>query len=87
MINYFKILNDFNFTEQNYIKEYLSQNVLSPKLAYFVSIKFSKIAIPYISVKDIIIQVEYQNKFYRYYVFSKSLCIYHIRITLKKKIE
>ena len=65
-------LNDFNFTEPNYIKEYLSQNVLSPKEAYLVSIKFSKITIPYISVKDIIIQVEYQNKFYRYYVFSKK---------------
>ena len=66
------MLNDFNFTEPNYIKEYLSQNVLSPKEAYLVSIKFSKITIPYISMKDIIIQVEYQNKFYRYYVFSKK---------------
>jgi len=65
-------LNDFNFTEPNYIKEYLSQNALSPKETYLVSIKFSKITIPYISVKDIIIQVEYQNKFYRYYVFSKK---------------
>ena len=64
-------LNDFNFTKPNYIKGYLSQNVLSPKEAYLVSIKFSKITIPFISVKDIVIQVEYQNKF-RYYVFSKK---------------
>ena len=41
-------LNDFNFTEPNYIKEYLSQNALSPKETYLVSIKFSKITIPYI---------------------------------------
>ena len=65
-------LNDFNFTKPNYIKGYLSQNVLSPKEAYLVSIKFSKITISFISVKDIVIKVEYQNKFYRYYVFSKK---------------
>ena len=78
-------LNDFNFTEPNYIKEYLNQNVLSPKEIYLVSIKFSKITIPYLSVKDIIINIKIN--FIDIMSFLKSLYIYHIRITLKKKIE
>ena len=65
-------INELNFTEPNYLKEYLSQNILQTKDIYVISIKFSKITLPYISLKDIIIQVEYQNKFYRYYIFSKK---------------
>ena len=65
-------LNDLNFTEPNYIKEYFRQNILSAKEIFFIAIKFSKITLPYISLKDLIIQVEYQSKFYRYYIFSKK---------------
>ena len=67
----------------------MSQNVLSPKEAYLVSIKFSKITISFISVKDIVIQVEYQNKFYRYYVFSKKPLYspYPNKIKEKNRIE
>ena len=65
-------INETNFTEPNYLKEYFSQNILSTKEIYLISIKFSKITLPYISIKNIIFQVEYQNKFYRYYIFSKK---------------
>ena len=65
-------LKEVNFTEPNYIKDYLSQNVLSTKEISLISIKFSKITLPYLSLKDLIIQIEYQNKFYRYYIFSKK---------------
>ena len=78
-------LNELNFTEPNYIKEYLSQNILQTKDMYLISIKFSKITLPYISIKDIIIQVEYQNKFYRYYIFSKKpLYLPHPKNTKEK---
>ena len=65
-------LKEINFTEPNCIKEYLSQNILQSKDIYTISMKFSKITLPYIPLNDIIIQVEYQNKFYRYYIFSKK---------------
>lgn len=65
-------LKELNFTEPNCIKEYVSQNILQIKDINLLSIKFSKITLPYLSLKDIIIQIEYQNKFYRYYIFSKK---------------
>ena len=82
-------LNDINFTEPNCIKEYLSQNILSTKEIFFISIKFSKITLPYVSLKDLIIQVEYQNKFYRYFIFSKKPLYlpYPNNINQKNKIK
>ena len=65
-------LKELNFTEPNCIKEYVSQNILQTKEINLVSIKFSKITLPFLSLKDIIIQIEYKSKFYRYYIFSKK---------------
>ena len=80
-------INELNYTEPNYIKEYLSQNVLPTKEVYLISIKFSKITLPYVSLKDIIIQVEYQNKFYRYYIFSKKPLYLPYPNNMKEKIR
>ena len=65
-------LKELNFTEPNCIKEYVSQNILQTKEINLVSIKFSKITLPFLSLKDIIIQIEYKSRFYRYYIFSKK---------------
>ena len=82
-------LKELNFTEPNCIKEYLSQNILQEKEINLISIKFSKIALPCLSLKDIIIQIEYKSKFYRYYIFSKKPLYlpYQDNINEKQKIK
>lgn len=65
-------IKELNFTEPNCIKEYVNQNILQTKEIFLISMKFSKITLPFLSPKDIKIQVEYQKKFYRYYIFSKK---------------
>ena len=82
-------LKELNFTEPNCIKEYLSQNILQEKEINLISIKFSKIALPCLSLKDIIIQIEYKSKFYRYYIFSKKPLYlpYPDNINEKQKIK
>ena len=80
-------LKELNFTEPNCIKEYLSQNILQSKDIYIVSMKFSKITLPYISLNDIIIQVEYQNKFYRYYILSKKPLYLPYPTNINEKIK
>ena len=65
-------IKELNFTEPNCIKEYINQNILQTKEIFLISMKFSKITLPFLSPKDIKLQVEYQKKFYRYYIFSKK---------------
>ena len=82
-------LKELNFTEPNCIKEYVSQNILQAREINLISIKFSKITLPCLSLKEIIIQIEYKSKFYRYYIFSKKLLYlpYPDNINEKQKIK
>lgn len=80
-------------TEPNNLKIFPSYNMTKfnsiNKEPYILSLKFSKLALPYSSINNIILQIEYNSKFYRYDLSKKNYLhlpnpnIYNSHITLK----